>query len=66
VGSSLGCSPGAWLGLVVAFVFGLVVVAKIEVRVSDLSEGLIRNMDEAVTIDVEHPEYPETIMYVQR
>jgi hypothetical protein len=36
-------------------------VARIEVRVSDLSEELIRNADEAITIAVEHPEYPETI-----
>jgi hypothetical protein len=36
-------------------------VAKLEVRVSDLSEELIRNQDEAVTIEVEHPAYSEPI-----
>ena len=32
-------------------------MAKIEVQVSDLSEEVIRNQDEAVTIEVEHPSF---------
>ena len=36
-------------------------MARVEVRVSDFSEELIRNADDAVALEVEHPEYPETI-----